>query len=83
MAVDRVDIATVRFLLDRGADPNVTWTDGDLIVTPLCRAAQRTDKALVSLLVEFGANINSQNEVRHFRKINAFAFCDCDICHRL
>jgi len=65
VAVEKTDIATVRFLLDRGADPNVTWTYRGVIVTPLCNAAQLQDKAMVSLLVEFGANINSQDEVRY------------------
>ena len=65
MAVYSCDIATVRFLLDRGADPNVTWVlaEKDITLTPLCLAAVRCDKAVVSLLVENGAKINSEDYV--------------------
>ncbi len=65
MAVHFCDIATVRFLLDRGADPNVSWVimEKDLTLTPLCLAAVKGNQAMVSLLVEFGAQINSHDEV--------------------
>ena len=65
MAVYSCDIATVRFLLDRGADPNVSWVlmEKDLILTPLCLAAVKGNQAMVALLVESGADINSHDEV--------------------
>jgi len=49
------DVAGVQWLLDHGADPNLTWNEiGD---APLHIAAQRWDIAMVELLVSHGADI--------------------------
>ena len=44
-----------RWLLEHGADPNLTW--GDLGEGPLHVAAQRWDVPMVELLVQYGADI--------------------------
>ena len=52
------DIAGVRWLLDHGADPNLTWSEmGD---APLHTAAQRWDVPLVELLVSHGADLHQR-----------------------
>lgn len=51
----------VRLLLDRGADPNVR-DEGDNAI-PLCFACEKNDLAIVRLLVEYGADVNSTGDV--------------------
>ena len=48
----------VAALLEAGADPNLQDAEGD---TPLHRAAQELDTALVSLLARAGANLDTRN----------------------
>jgi ankyrin repeat protein len=48
----------VRFLLDRGADPNGCSIDGH---TPLMTAAGRGDVATVELLIRAGAQVNARD----------------------
>lgn len=51
-------LAGVRWLLEHGADPNLTWAQsGD---APLHIAAQRWDVAMVELLVAHGADIHQR-----------------------
>lgn len=52
------DITGVHWLLDHGADPNLTWSEvGD---APLHLAAQRWNVAMVDLLVSHGADIHQR-----------------------
>lgn len=55
-AVSDQKIRLVRFLLENGANPNVTTADGQ---TPLSRACQLVDYRISSLLIEAGAKVNS------------------------
>jgi ankyrin repeat protein len=52
------DAAGLRWLLDHGADVNLSW--GELNESPLHIAAQRWDVAMVELLVQLGADIHGR-----------------------
>jgi ankyrin repeat protein len=52
----RNGVAAVRWLLDRGADPNARWPHWDAEVTPLHLAASRGHGEVVRLLLEAGAD---------------------------
>lgn len=67
LAIYHCDLSVIRFLLERKADPNVSWIDmdRDIILTPLRVAAMQNREAVVSLLVEYGAEINAPNQVRY------------------
>ena len=60
-AVGGSHVEVVRFLLDRGADPNVR-DDGDNAI-PLCFACEKNDFEIVRLLVEHGADVNSTGDM--------------------
>ncbi|MEJ0038191.1 MAG: ankyrin repeat domain-containing protein [Gammaproteobacteria bacterium] len=49
-------VAGIRWLLDHGADPNLSW--GELDDAPLHLAAQRWDVPMAELLVQRGADVN-------------------------
>ena len=51
----------VRLLLARGADPNVR-DEGDNAI-PLCFACEKNDVAIIRLLVEHGADVNSTGDM--------------------
>jgi ankyrin repeat protein len=52
----RGDVAAVRWLLDRGADPNARWPHWDADVAPLHLAASRGQAEVVRLLLAAGAD---------------------------
>lgn len=57
-ATDKSQLATVKYLLDRGSDINAITSDGR---TALHMAAQRGDIAMITLLVSRGATINKRD----------------------
>jgi len=56
MMAKRADPAAVRWLLDRGADPNARWAHWDADVTPLHLAAWGGDPEVVRMLLDAGAD---------------------------
>ena len=52
----RGDAASLRWLLDRGADPNARWAHWDADVTPLHLAVMADHPAIARLLLERGAD---------------------------
>jgi ankyrin repeat protein len=56
LMAQRNDIAAVKWLFERGADPNARWADGDVEVTPLHLAAARGHADVVRLLLQTGAD---------------------------
>jgi ankyrin repeat protein len=56
LAAKRGDVAGVKWLLDRGADPNAAWSHGDARVTPLHLAAMFAQADVVRLLLDAGAD---------------------------
>ncbi len=60
-AVRNRDMATVRTLLDRGADVNGRSDDG---ATALLWAAYGNDVSIVELLIRAGADVNATNDLR-------------------
>ena len=52
---DSGELEAIRYMLEAGADPNLTNAIG---TTPLARAAERDEEAAVSLLLEYGADVN-------------------------
>ena len=55
MMAKRNDAAAVRWLLDRGADPNGVWPHWDADVTPLHLAAMQGHAEIARLLLDAGA----------------------------
>jgi ankyrin repeat protein len=53
---DAPRVAGIRWLLEHGADPNLSWGEGD--DAPLHVAAQRWDVPMTELLVKHGADIH-------------------------
>jgi ankyrin repeat protein len=56
LAAKRGDARAVRWLLDRGADPNARWGHWDAEVTALHLASAQGHAAVVRLLLEAGAD---------------------------
>jgi ankyrin repeat protein len=52
----RGEARAVRWLLERGADPNARWRHWDADVTPLHLAAAQGHAAVVRLLLDAGAD---------------------------
>ncbi len=53
---DSNNYEVVQYLLERGADPDATYEDGD--VTPLMYASQNGNYRIAKLLIEKGADVN-------------------------
>jgi ankyrin repeat protein len=53
----RGNVAAVKWLLDRGSDPNVLWSHWDAELTPLHLAVMQGHVDVVRLLVEAGADL--------------------------
>lgn len=49
-----------RYLLDKGANPNIKANDG---LDPLMAAVESGDKAIVTLLIDKGADLNSRTKL--------------------
>lgn len=58
LVAKRNDVGAVKWLLDRGADPNARWAHWDAEVTPLHLAAWQGHAAVVRLLLDAGADPN-------------------------
>lgn len=56
LMAQRGDVASMRWLLDHGADPNSRWLDVDIELTPLHLAASRGHADAVHLLLDAGAD---------------------------
>jgi ankyrin repeat protein len=56
LVAKRGDVRAVRWLLDRGADPNARWGHWDAEVTPLHLAAAQGHMEVVRLLLDAGAD---------------------------
>ena len=56
LAAKRNDVASVRWLLDHGADPNGRWNHWDAEVTPMHLAAAQGHAEVVQTLLESGAD---------------------------
>lgn len=56
LVAKRGDVPAVRWLLDRGADPNARWSHWDAEVTPLHLAAAQGHADVVRLLLAAGAD---------------------------
>lgn len=56
LAAKRGDVAAVKWLLDRGADPSGRWAHWDSILTPLHLAILGNHPAAVRVLLEAGAD---------------------------
>ncbi len=61
LAARNEDLDIVRWLLDNGADVNAVITEGDR-VTALMNAAAKSSKAMVELLLEYGADPAIEND---------------------
>lgn len=59
---NNVDLATVKLLLEHGADPGLADQAG---VQPLHLAAGQTDPAIAALLLERSANLDSRDASKH------------------
>ncbi len=59
LAVSYENFEVAKFVLDHGANPNVTATHKEL--TPLMVAAERGDLEVINWLIEAGADINFMN----------------------
>ena len=56
LMAQRGDVAAMRWLLDRGADPNARWLNVDAELTPLHLAASRGHAEAVRMLLSAGAD---------------------------
>jgi ankyrin repeat protein len=56
LMAQRGDVPSMRWLLDRGVDPNGRWRDVDVELTPLHLAASRGHADAVRLLLDAGAD---------------------------
>jgi ankyrin repeat protein len=56
LMVKRNDRAAIRWLLDRGADPNGRWAHWDAVVTPLHLAVMAGHEEVARMLLDAGAN---------------------------
>jgi ankyrin repeat protein len=61
----RGDVEAVRWLLDRGADPNARWSHWDAKVTPLHLAAAQGHVDVVRLLLDAGADASIRDSKHH------------------
>jgi ankyrin repeat protein len=61
----RGDVEAVRWLLDRGADPNALWSHWDADVTPLHLAAAQGHLDAVRLLLDAGADPSIRDSKHH------------------
>jgi ankyrin repeat protein len=52
----RNNVAAVKWLLDRGLDPNARWSHWDAVITPLHLAASQGHAEVVRLLLQAGAD---------------------------
>jgi uncharacterized protein len=59
----RNDVAAVKWLLDRGADPNARWSHWDAQVTPLHLAALGGHAQVVRLLLQAGADARRRDSI--------------------
>jgi ankyrin repeat protein len=57
LMAQRNDIKAVKWLLERNADPNARWADGDVELTPLHLAAARGHADVVRVLLAGGADV--------------------------
>lgn len=66
------DLKTMEVLLECGADPNKTSKDGKM--TPLIGAASQNAEVAISILLDYGAKINFENEAGETAMLYAAAY---------
>lgn len=61
LATDEEDFEVVKFLLDNGADPNLTGRQCLTILSPLHVAVRSQNFRIINLLIKRGADINAKD----------------------
>jgi len=78
LACKKDDIDTAKVLLENGADPDFTITEGTYTF-PLLQALKNDNIDLISLLIENGADINKEDKIHRSLIDNAFLMgCNLD-----
>jgi ankyrin repeat protein len=68
--VAAASVECAKLLLDRGADPNTTFTEGDAKLPVLFYACIANNVGVVRLLLERGAEVNDGESIHHSAELN-------------